>query len=125
MPTLTLTFENPIQDSVQVGDEIFFTPVTTVGGASVGGDIISIGPCASINAARLIMTVTYPTGGPTPGTSPYGSAISSYFILFSKHKNVNPSGLIGYYAEATMKNNELDKVSELFSVGADIFESSK
>ena len=125
MPTLTLNFNEVIQTSVQVGDKIYFTPVTSnylSSGFDTNGTIYEIGPCASIAGNRLSMTVTYVTGVATPGTAPYNG---TNFILFSKDKGVNPSGLIGYYAEVQIKTNRKDKISELFSVGSEIFESSK
>jgi hypothetical protein len=46
------------------------------------------------------------------------------FILFSKDNKANLSSILGYYAEVEFINTSKDK-AELFSVGADIFESSK
>ena len=46
------------------------------------------------------------------------------FILFTKDNKANISGILGYYAEVEMRNNSKAK-SELFSVGTEIFESSK
>ena len=125
MPTLTLNFTQVINDSVQVGDKVYFTPVTSdylSSGFDTNGTLYEIGPCASITTTRLTMTVTYVTGDPTPGTAPYDG---TNFILFSKDKASNPSGLIGYYAEVQFKNSDKTKISELFSIGSEIFESSK
>ena len=44
--------------------------------------------------------------------------------MFAKNKIVNTTSLIGYYAEIEFKNDSNKKI-ELFSVGSDIFESSK
>jgi hypothetical protein len=46
------------------------------------------------------------------------------FILFTKDNKVNTSGILGYFAEVELRNDSLNK-SELFSVGSEIFESSK
>ena len=46
------------------------------------------------------------------------------FIMFGKDSSVNISGLIGYYAEATFKNNSTEK-AELYSVASEITPSSK
>jgi hypothetical protein len=46
------------------------------------------------------------------------------FILFSKTNAANQGSLKGYYLEATFANDSTKK-AELFSVGADVFESSK
>ena len=44
--------------------------------------------------------------------------------MFEKDKQVNSSSLIGYYAEVKFVNNSTEKV-ELFSIGAEVSESSK
>mgnify|MGYP003677333281 CR=1 FL=1 len=46
------------------------------------------------------------------------------FIMFSKDNKVNTSSMLGYYASAEFRNNS-PTTSELFDVGADVFESSK
>ena len=124
MPTLTLTFSQKIQDSVQAnsngvdGDMIFFCTPTTSGGFSSAAqsDVVLLGTCLSIHGTRLAMTVDYDTGTSLPTTSS--------FILFSKDKYSNPSGLLGYYAEVCFRNNSTTE-AELFGINADIFESSK
>ena len=125
MPTLTLNFAQKINVSAQVGDIVYFTPVTAnfeSSGETVSTTLHQIGTCDSIAAIRLSMTVDYVAGTPTPGTAPFDN---NNFILFSKDKSVNPSGLIGYYASVKFKNSDKTKVSELFSIGSQIFESSK
>ena len=49
---------------------------------------------------------------------------SSDYFYFVKDKNANSSGVLGYYAQVKLTNNRTDK-AELYSVGAEIFESSK
>ena len=49
---------------------------------------------------------------------------TSHFIFFSKDNAVNMSSVLGYYAEVKLKNNSTTE-SELFSIGCDVFESSK
>ena len=46
------------------------------------------------------------------------------FIMFVKNKVVNTPSLVGYYADVQFENDSIDKI-ELFSVGSEIFESSK
>ena len=53
---------------------------------------------------------------PVHGNNPY------YFFI--KDSSVNTSGLLGYYSEVQIKNASTDK-AELFSIGSEIFESSK
>ena len=46
------------------------------------------------------------------------------FIFFSKDNKANLSSLLGYYALVEFRNNSKHE-GEIFSVGCDIFESSK
>ena len=118
MPTLTLTFPQEIQTSVQVGDMVLYSNPTTVGNFSTSAqaDVVFLGACLTIASNRLSMTVDYSVGTVQPTTSS--------FILFSKDKYSNPSGLLGYYAEVCFKNNSTTE-AELFGINADMFESSK
>jgi hypothetical protein len=44
--------------------------------------------------------------------------------MFSKDNKANMSSILGYYAEIEFKNNSKTE-AELFSVGTEVFESSK
>ena len=46
------------------------------------------------------------------------------YIFFSKNPTTNISSLVGYYAQATFKNNSKVK-AELYSIGSEVTESSK
>ena len=122
MPTLTLTFAQEIQTSVQAhptdGDIILFCTPTASPGFSLAAqsDVVLLGTCLTIAANRLSMTVNYSVGTALPTTSS--------FILFSKDKYSNPSGLLGYYAEVCFKNNSTTE-AELFGINAGMFASSK
>jgi hypothetical protein len=118
MPTMTLTFTNEIQTSVQVGDMVLYCNPSGVGGFSTSptSGVVMLGACVSIDAGRLAMEVNYANGTIFPTTSS--------FILFSKDKYSNPSGVLGYYAEVCFKNNSTDE-AELFGVNTDMFMSSK
>ena len=59
---------------------------------------------------------------PNPPFSPFPPVAA--FIMFSKDNKANLSSLLGYYAEIQFVNNSSTK-AELFSVGADVFISSK
>ena len=122
MPSITITFPNPINVSVQVGDTAYYTDNTTSLGFhthSDYNDIIQIGDITSIN--RAINTIIC-DWNPNPPGALYPT--NGDFIMFSKDNKTNLSSLLGYYAEIKFVNNSPDK-AELFSVGADIFESSK
>tara|TARA_R110000796_G_scaffold38051_1_gene96094 strand:- start:103 stop:459 length:357 start_codon:yes stop_codon:yes gene_type:complete len=118
MPTATLTFTLPIQTSVQTGDLILYCNPATVGTFSTAAqsDVILFGTCLTVAAGRLTMTVDHDASTVPP--------TASSFILFSKDKYSNPSGLLGYYAEVCFKNTSTAE-AELFGINADVFESSK
>jgi hypothetical protein len=108
MDEITLTFPQPLNVSVQVGDTAYYTNDIN------GTDIKLIG---------LITAIT--TNTITANINPFQIRPTlTSFILFSKTADVNTSGLKGYYAEAQIKNDSTE-YAELFLVGSEIFESSK
>ena len=126
MATTTLTFANKINASAQVGDTAYYVTTSSQGGFTTSLNVstptteniyVKIGTIKSINTARLIMVCnTDLTSGQIPTTS--------HFIFFSKDNIANMSTALGYYAEVKLKNNSTTE-AELFSIGCDIFESSK
>ena len=126
MATVTLTFANPINISAQVGDTTYYVTTSSQGGFTTSlnnsaptteNTIVEIGTIKSINAARLIMVCnTSLTTGQVPTTS--------HFISFSKDSIANTTTALGYYAEVKLRNNSTTE-AELFSIGCDMFESSK
>ena len=126
MPTVTLTFANDLNTSVQVGDTAYYCATTQVaGGASFNSGnfdtaasnaIVEIGIVTVVNNPGKFITCDISTQAPSP-------AVGSY-IFFSKDNQANVSGLLGYYGSFKFKNNSTAE-AELFSVGAEVFESSK
>ena len=126
MATVTLTFANPINVSAQVGDTAYYVTTSSQGGFTTSlnnstptteNPIVEIGTIKSIDADRLIMVCnTSLTTGQVPTTS--------HFISFSKDSIANTTTALGYYAEVKLKNNSTTE-AELFSIGCDMFESSK
>ena len=118
MTIASLTFTTPIQVSVQAGDLILYCNPTTTANFSTASqsDVVAIGPCLSVSADRLSMTVEHDASVVLP--------LPTSFILFSKDKYSNPSGLLGYFAEVCFKNNSTTE-AELFGINADAFISSK
>ena len=126
MPTVTLTFANKINESAQVGDTAYYVTTSSQGGFTTSLNsstpttenvYVNIGTIRSIAAGRLSMIVnTSLTTGQIPTTS--------HFIFISKDNIANMSTTLGYYAEVKLKNNSTTE-AELFSIGCDIFESSK
>ena len=110
MDQITLTFNHPIQVSVQVGDCLYYTNDV------MGTDDVKIGNIVSINYGTyaIVCEIAPETIRPT----------NDSFILFTKDSKVNTSGILGYFAEVELRNDSL-KTAELFSVGSEIFESSK
>jgi hypothetical protein len=46
------------------------------------------------------------------------------YFYFVKDNNVNDSGVLGYYSKVKIENDREDK-AELYSVGTELFQSSK
>ena len=120
MPLITISFDKKINVSAQVGDLAWYVP-TNIQGATGNqyntndiDNIVLIGPITDIVGNSL--TIDQPVGQTPPS--------SSDFIMFSKDKRANLSGIIGYYAKVRFVNDSKQKI-ELFSVGSEIFESSK
>ena len=112
MPAV-LTFTQPLNVSLQVGDTAYYVPTSTSGGFSINSsNVVEIGVVTNITG--LVVTVGTQINNPPNGA----------YILFSKDKKANLSSALGYYAEVKFKNSSTI-TSELFSVGMEIFESSK
>ena len=119
MPTVTLTFTQPLNESVQIGDTVYYSVTSSVGGFTEGDAPVEIGPVSGITGTENtpVITVANPTIATAVPTSP------SPFIMFSKDNSVNMSSLLGYYAKFRIENDSPSE-SEIFAVNADIFGSS-
>lgn len=112
---------NSVNISAQVGDIVFFTINNNNVGALGGFNTLDVnatnvlGPIVSISGGNVVVEYdnSIVTTLPTQGD----------FISFVKDKRVNTSSLLGYYASVNFVNDSDGKV-ELFSVGADVSESS-
>ena len=130
--TLTLSFNNTINESVQIGDIVYFTPVTPTGGStsfeiSNTSNILELGKITDIinpnlyngtSSSIVLLCDLY------DNTNLPIVPLETDFIMFGKDKTINTTSLLGYYAEVNFVNNS-DKKVELFSVGSEIAESSK
>ena len=139
---LTLTFNSRINTSAQEGDMVYWTPVQSnylSSGFNTANieDTIELGPIYSENDSIPAIENPQLLNGPTatirilcPHTLANGAANteliphSGEFITFAKNKLVNTSSLVGYYARVKLVNDSNEK-AELFSIGSEIFESSK
>jgi|21_taG_2_1085346.scaffolds.fasta_scaffold12044_3 hypothetical protein len=118
MAEITLTFDNTLNASVQVGDTVYHCPTTLSGGFNTAtqGAIIEIGTITSINYSTNIIVCNILETSAAPGADD--------FYLFSKDNKVNMTSPLGYFAKAKFENNSTSK-SEMFTAACDIFESSK
>ena len=146
MPIIQISFSNPLNVSVQIGDVAYFSNPTPVGGvgnpASPGlqwaatvtphltndqQDIIMIGEIINIITWNGTFSAIV-CNMPQPLFNVYFGQLSTTgrksFIMFSKDNKVNMASILGYYASVEFRNSSQIK-SELFNVGTDFFESSK
>ena len=110
----TMQFDNGVNASLQVGDRIYYRVGTQY---EDSGATVLFGIVENINANSVVVDESItPQGTPDPDAGD--------FIFFVKSNAVNSSSLLGYYADLKFENNSYYK-AELFSVSAEITESSK
>ena len=108
MPLITITFPNNLNVSVQTGD----TACTAT------SNIVELGLINEVGSNYIIVDVPFALwNSPNPPSA-------NDFIMFSKDNQANMSSLLGYFALFRFQNNS-NQDAELFSIGADYFESSK
>jgi len=126
-----LTFNTDINVSLQIGDIVYYSPVTT---APLSGfsTINAIGSIVTFG----VVTAIYNNGSVTPPIAPHSIMVMyddaagilppglNDYIMFSKNKEANSSSLTGYYADISFENYSTNKI-ELFAVGSEVSESSK
>lgn len=128
MPSITVDFTQPLNESVQIGDILYYVNPANesmVGDHESSGTqtpipnsnaIVEVGAITSVNYNdfQIIADIENSTALPD----------SNSFFFFGKDNRANMSSLLGYYAEVELTNNDTKK-AELYSVGSEIFESSK
>jgi hypothetical protein len=114
MPALILTFSQPLNTSVQVGDMAYYCPPTA--NECTQATIVQMGLVTILDRILYKVTIDIDPAVQNPGLTD--------FILFSKDAVANISSLKGYFAKATFRNNATE-YAELFSVSSDTHESSK
>lgn len=124
MPIAALTFANPLNSSLQIGDIVYYsTPGQAPSSSfstSVTGGMTKLGVVFSMLTNPIRVMVIYEdsaSGGVNPPA--HGD-----YIMFEKDKQVNSSSLIGYYASVELINDSREDI-ELFSLGSEVSESSK
>lgn len=113
MDIITLSFPNPLNVSVQIGDIAYFTDSPNVYEGQV---LEKIGAVTDINQGTNTITCEISPSQQRP--------TSTSFILFQKDNTTNGGSLLGYFARVQFRNGTTDE-AEVFSVGSEIFESSK
>ena len=129
MPSINIPFNDPINISVQVGDMVYAIDMTnSLAGAAANSfrkenlnQALEIGWIWQIHNQEGLDPSILPSIDVMLTSGNWSS--TGDFIMFSKNKAVNTSGILGYYAEVTFKNYSLRDI-ELFSVGAGIAISS-
>ena len=132
MTTITLRFEHNINESLQVGDDVYYCPNEPLGGfRTVDNEnlpdtgIVHMGECTNIDRDLNEMEVEV-----DPNLTPANELLVitglqlGCFIMFSKSNQANLSSLLGYYAETTFINDS-PKEAELFAASTEFSESSK
>lgn len=118
--TLQLQLQN-INDSLSIGDSVYYSSYSDIGGFSVTpsgfNHVTFIGTVYSINKSLNFIHV-YGTLNVDPPTS-------TDYLFFTKDNSVNLSNVKGYYAEVKMVNDKSDAESELFQITLDADISSK
>jgi hypothetical protein len=113
MDIITLTFPNPINVSVQIGDIAYFTNSQNV----YEGELLKkIGKVTDINQGLNQIKAEIAPSQERP--------TANSFILFTKDNTSNLGSVLGYFARLQFRNGSIEE-SEIFSVGSEVFESSK
>ena len=124
MPFYRLTFQPPIEFNVslQVGDTVYWCPSVNIGGFPTANmdNVTRIGELREINNPFVDFTNLVCWSDTDLAFEPS----SGDFIMFSKENQANLGSLLGYVAEVEFFNNSINK-AELFSIGAEVSESSK
>ena len=107
MPNLTLTFTNQLPTNLSTTDTAWYLDISA-------GVEIQLGEVTNISGTTIIISLI--PGATIPDAED--------FIFYVKNPIAHIGQLKGYYAEAQFRNNSTS-YAELFSVGTEIFESSK
>mgnify|MGYP003113409981 FL=1 len=117
---IELTFPT-INTSLQEGDTVYYSNLTNnTANTVISVDVEFVGKIVEIINGN---TIKVEIEDQVVFDYILTSGLNLYFS-FSKDNSVNLSSLKGYYAEVSFTNNSTEK-AELFSVGAEIQQSSK
>tara|TARA_R100000742_G_C4278346_1_gene101028 strand:- start:2661 stop:3065 length:405 start_codon:yes stop_codon:yes gene_type:complete len=134
MQLLNLNFGFPLNESLQVGDWVFYVPTQPQGIVNTFNtgnlsNVIRLGQVRTLPPGSLVtgwdVVVWYDDGDYNgDGVPDIPIPTVNDFIMFAKDKSINTTSLTGYYADVNFVNDSIEK-AELFSVGSEVFESSK
>ena len=128
MPIATITFQQPINSSLQKGDIVYYSSTDTapysIIETTVTSNIVKLGSVFSITADPPTVHVNYDDDPGNIGNATVFPPSIYDYVMFEKDKQVNSSSLVGYYADIKLTNNSKKKI-ELFSLGSEVTESSK
>ena len=140
-----ITFSKKINDSVQAGDELYYSTITPgfcsispstnttktlcgdAGGTwtdPVASEAIKAGSLDTNNDPTTSTITTIGEKHVIVDSLVSGLDTGDTFFMFRKPVEENVSSLKGYYAEATFTNSSTEK-QELFAIGSEVTISSK
>jgi len=124
----TLTFNHDINTSLQVGDQVYMTSTSPLGGFENNSSAVPIhvGHVHNIISSTEIEVYSEYVDATTGDPLSYNMLDSNGgdYISFSKNRVVNNNDLLGYYASVHFVNNSTTD-AKLWSVGSGITENSK
>tara|TARA_R100000951_G_scaffold90294_1_gene78523 strand:+ start:547 stop:912 length:366 start_codon:yes stop_codon:yes gene_type:complete len=110
-----------INDSLAIGDTVYYSATQTINEFSVDATgtegIIKIGECSAINIEQGFIRVS--------GDLNIDPPTADQYLFFSKDNAANLSTIKGYYAEVKIKNDNKTTDSELFQITLNATQSSK
>ena len=118
-PVKKIYFESDLNVSVQPTDILY---VISTSKTSLKSSPKAIGTILQVDRREKSIRVQTNFISEAEKSKPIESFGDFYF--FSKNKNANVSGLLGYYAEVEYRNNS-KKAAEIFAVGTEYAPSSK
>jgi len=123
----TLTFNHDINTSLQVGDQVYMTSTSPLGGFENNSSAVPIhvGHVHNIISSTEIEVYSeYVNASGDPLSYNMLDSNGGDYISFSKNRVVNNNDLLGYYASVHFVNNSTTD-AKLWSVGSGITENSK
>jgi hypothetical protein len=99
------TYSFNLNNDIQINDKLYYVDASN--------NKQNLGSITAINTTNKTITIS------NTGEVPQASA----YMFYVKNAKFNTSGILGYYAEATMKNTATT-TKELYSVGSEVSISS-